>query len=115
MITTIKHLCIFLGLLVLLGTTPVQAQLELPDPTRPANFLVQVNSAELPLADDFKLNSVLISSQRQVAIINEKSVEVGDLVNGATVRKIAKNWVELDKQGRHFSLSLIERDFKQRK
>jgi len=108
-------LSILIAMLVLLCLSPVQANMDLPDPTRPGNFSAPAERSEIPSAKQFKLHSLLISSQRRVAIINDKSVEVGDLVNGATVRRIDKNRVELDKQGTRFSLSLIEHDFKQRK
>jgi len=106
---------ILVAMLVLVCASPARANVDLPDPTRPGSYSAQTERSEIPSAGQFKLHSVLISSTRRVAIINETSVEVGDQVNGATVRRIDKNRVELDKQGTRFSLSLIEHDFKQRK
>jgi len=102
-------------LALLLASTSLYANLDLPDPTRPGNLVPQVAMLPMSLVKQFKLNSVLISSQRRVAIINDKSVEVGDSVNGATVKQIEKSRVELVKQGTRFSLSLVDHDFKQRK
>jgi MSHA biogenesis protein MshK len=102
-------------LALLLGSTSLYAQLDLPDPTKPSSFVPQVAKSTKSLVKQFKLHSVLISAQRRVAIINEKSVEVGDSVNGATVSQIEKSRVVLVKQGTHFSLSLVDHDFKQRK
>lgn len=100
---------------LLLNSAVAQAKLALSDPTKPSRFVAQAVVSTAPLAKQFKLHSVLISSQRRVAVINEKSVQVGDTVNGATVQQINKNRVVLDKQGRRFNLNLVEHDFKQRK
>ena len=107
--------CSLVCLALLMSSTSLHAQPDLTDPTRPGNFVAQVAATIMPLATQFKLHSVLISSQRRVATINETSVEVGDSVNGATVQQIEKTRVVLEKQGAQFSLSLIDHDFKQRK
>jgi len=107
--------CLLVCLALLLGSATAYAKLDLPDPTKPSSFVPQVAKSTESLAKQFKLHSVLISSQRRVAIINDKSVEVGDSVNGATVRQIEKSRVVLEKQGTRFSLSLVDHDFKQRK
>jgi len=106
---------LLIAMLVMLSVAPVYAMTELPDPTRPGNFMLQSNASDAQLSQHFQLHSVLISSQRRVAIINDKSVEVGDWVDGASVKSINKNRVELVKQGSRFSVVLTENDFKQRK
>jgi len=106
---------IAIAVLVLFAVSPAQANMDLPDPTRPGSYNEKTERSEMSLDKQFKLHSVLISSTRRVAIINEKSVEVGDQVSGAVVRRIDKNHVELDKQGARFSLNLMRNDFKQRK
>ncbi len=99
----------------LLGSTSVHATLKLPDPTKPGSFTPPLTGAAEMQEKQFKLQSVLISSQRRVAVINDRSVQVGDRINGATVQQIEKNRVVLDKRGRRFDLGLDEYDFKQRK
>ena len=91
----------------------VAASPGLPDPTRPQNMVLPETSATP--AQHFILGSVLISSQRSVAIINGERVTVGAQVDGATIRKIEKNRVELVSNGRVITLNLANHDFKQRK
>lgn len=104
-----------LSIALLCSSAMAQASSGLTDPTKPGRFVTQLAVSTASLVKQFKLHSVLISSQRRVAVINEKSVRVGDSVNGATVQKIEKNRVFLNKQGSQFSLTLTESDFKQRK
>ena len=104
-----------ISLLALLMTAPVNATQGLADPTRPGKFVAQNEAGEISLSEQFQLHSVLISSQRRVAIINDKSVEEGDQVDGATVKRIDKNHVDLVKNGARFTVVLNENDFKQRK
>jgi len=85
------------------------------DPTRPptqaeiAAWLrgEQVESSAAPTV--FQLQSVLLSSQRRIAIINGERVSVGDAVDGAMVRAIDAGRVVLDHNGETLSLSISVR------
>ena len=66
----------------------------LTDPTRPPGF-----GGAASKKVHFHLNSVLLSDERKVAIVNGQSVVEGDMVDGAKVLLIAKDLVKLDKAG----------------
>jgi hypothetical protein len=53
-----------------------------------------------------KLTSILYSSTRKVAIIDEKLLNVGDHINGARLVKIEKNNVYLISSGKTINLPL---------
>jgi hypothetical protein len=53
-----------------------------------------------------KLTSILYSSTRKVAIIDEKLLNVGDHINGARLVKIEKNNVYLISNGKTINLPL---------
>ncbi|MGK0440988.1 MAG: MSHA biogenesis protein MshK [Pseudohongiellaceae bacterium] len=66
----------------------------LADPTRPPIFGEQAAKST-----PFRLNSLLISDERKVAIVNGQSVSIGEMVNGARVVYIDNNKVKLNKNG----------------
>ena len=81
----------------------VVAQFE--DPTLPpdmANVIVEKEDESRA----WKLSSILVSPQRNVAIINGHSVQVGDTLDGATVRSIKETVVTLDYRGKFIQLQL---------
>jgi hypothetical protein len=53
-----------------------------------------------------KLTSILYSSTRKVAIIDEKLLNVGDHINGARLVRIEKNNVHLIRNGKKINLPL---------
>ena len=62
---------------------------ELRDPTRPQDTTeISVGALEV--------NSILISSERRVAVINEKVLKEGDEIAGFKVIRIEQNAVHLD-------------------
>ncbi len=64
------------------------ARAELGDPTRPPDFSnVSVEAVESG-GSPFRVSSILVAPDRQVAIVNGARVEVGDEVSGATVTQI---------------------------
>lgn len=87
------------------------------DPTRPPTQAEieawlrggQVESSAAPTV--FELQSVLLSSQRRIAIINGQRVSVGDEIDGALVRAIDAGRVVLDHQGESLSLSISVRSY----
>ena len=96
-----------LACLVVVGmliTINVQAQLE--DPTLPPQGSVSKteNNQEKPVG--WNLTSILISEQRSIAIINGRSVQVGDTLAGARVQSINDKIVKLRFQSETISLKL---------
>lgn len=69
----------------------------LRDPTRPSHY--QSQSANIPIqtstGKQWVLHSTLISPKQKLAIINGKTLAVGDEINGATVITIQHQSVEL--------------------
>jgi hypothetical protein len=53
------------------------------------------------------LTSILYSSTRKIAIINEKMLNVSDTINGAKLVSIKKNSVRLVRNGKAINLSLL--------
>jgi len=89
----------------------VQAQLD--DPTRPPGYrLVLPGGKKATTVASFTVSSVRLSSTRRTAIINDRSVETGDIVNGAKVIAIYPSAVKLKKQGKVFTVRLISRIMK---
>lgn len=94
-----------LGLSLVLSAMTAQAGTEnLPDPTRPPNTLT-VGDAE-PAPSGPELQSILVASNRRVAVINGQTVQVGDKVGDAKVFKISETEVVLknDKEVRVLKL-----------
>lgn len=97
----VMPVCVF-GLL----SFPVHAQLD--DPTRPPGYrLILPGGKKAATKLRYTLSSVRISSVRRVAIINNRSVEAGDRVNGAKVIAIYPSEVKLTKQGKEFTVKLL--------
>ena len=91
-----------------LGMHGVQAQLD--DPTRPPGHrLVLPGGKKATKAMGYLLSSVRISTTRRSAIVNERAVETGDMVNGAKVVAIYPSSVKLKKQGKIFTVRLVSR------
>ncbi|WP_127474647.1 hypothetical protein [Sulfurivermis fontis] len=66
-----------------------------------------VSTAMASGAAQFVLSSTLIARERRSAVINGRSVGVGDHVNGARVIEIQPSQVRLQHQGRQLTLSLL--------
>ena len=96
----------FTFLLALIIAPVVQAQLD--DPTRPPGYrLVLPNGKKALTTTHYSLSSVRISSLRRTAIINDRTVEVGHIVNDAEVVAIYPSSVELKKKGKVFTVKLL--------
>ena len=89
--------------IVLLFVTSVQAAEKgaLKDPLRPLGFHAPTAPATTrPVAGtsfEWRLGTVLISAERSVAVINGKALQIGDLLNGYTVKTIETDNVLLQK------------------
>ena len=95
--------------LFVLSIVPITLQAQLDDPTRPPGHRLILPSSQKSASTTvyYSLSSVRISSARRSAIVNDRSVETGDLVNGAKVVAIYPSSVKLKKQGKVFTVRLI--------
>lgn len=75
---------------------------KLSDPTRPLQETVPTQRV-LPA---LKLNSVLISEQRRLAVINGQTVAEGEQVGGAKVLRISSDRVLLQRAGQPVEIRL---------
>jgi len=74
----------------------------LRDPTRPYT----AREALAASAPRYKVNAIIVSDERRIAIINGKRIGVGGRVNGATVISIEKRELKLDVDGQEITLRL---------
>lgn len=90
-------------LLLILTALSATAE-DLRDPTRPLG-----HSVSGPREQVLVLNSVLISSERKLAIINGQTLRENDVIagsNGVRIRHISANDVQLQQGNRLWKLSL---------
>lgn len=60
----------------------------------------------------FSVDTIVVSPERRVAIINGRSVGVGEWINGAKVLKIDPDAVTLELDGARFTIALAITDIK---
>lgn len=104
-IASLLPLCLLLG--------EVQAQ-PLPDPTRPPSpaevrAFFDTHDRDHEPASGLRLQSVLISDQRRLAIINDQRVGEGDRIGQAEVLRIEPGRVHLRHHGMVRTLTLSGR------
>jgi hypothetical protein len=80
---------------------PLQA-MAVNDPTRPANYAGSTSSAKRSL----KLESILYSTDRRVAVISGKVLAEGDSIENKIVTAITKDAVTLTSNGKALILKL---------
>ena len=110
----------FIGLVCLVCSLPVLA--EFHDPMRPPPLALQKFRMEkikkVPVSRtqarpdknrSLELNSILYSSQRKHAIINNKLVKKGDIISGAKLIRVQPQSVRLISKGKIIDLSLKTR------
>ena len=86
---------------VLAGTVSAN---ELRDPTKPPQ---QRQASQQPAAiTRYSLDSILVSESRRIAVINGVSLAAGERVGNATVRRIARDRVLLEINGKTQTLVL---------
>ena len=100
----------------------VIAKAELPDPTRPATFIVEdrepVFFEEINVKEkiNWKLSAIRISTEDRTAIVNGKLVRVGDDVGPAKVLEINPISIVIDHEDRKLIVRLfnysVKKDYK---
>lgn len=91
--------------MLFLSMTTAQAQLD--DPTRPPGYRLALPGGKKVATRYYLLSSVRISPLRRSAIINDRTVEAGDVVDGAKVVAIYPATVKLTKKGKIFTIRLV--------
>ena len=84
-----ETLCVMLGGLSLMAPIAVQA---LQDPTRPLDAVAAVDTRH---SGGLRLDSVLISEQRRLAVINGQTLRENDVIGEGRVLRILPGLVEI--------------------
>lgn len=88
----------------LLIAGPVGAQLD--DPTRPPGYRLYVPGGK-QAAPSWRVDTIKISEQQRIAVVNGRRVQVGDRVNGASVLDIQPGYVQLRYKGEEIAIRLV--------
>lgn len=97
-------------IMLAITATPAAAASELRDPTRPpstaevAAWFGQGSRAQA--SAPFRLQSILLSPQRRIAIIDGKRLHLGDTIDSAEVRRIEPGRVLLERDGEQIELTI---------
>lgn len=97
------------ALFILLLLLPLSSFAELADPLRPPGARASSPSRTASgqaTAPEWVLQSTLTDASRRSAVINQRSVQVGDRVDGAQVLAIEPGRVELASPSRRFTITL---------
>jgi hypothetical protein len=86
----------YLAALLLSLTAPVAFADQLADPTRPATAKAVVTTT----ADTLKVEAVMNSNGRPLAIVNGRVVRAGDSVGTARIEEVLSNGVRFKRDGR---------------
>jgi MSHA biogenesis protein MshK len=76
------------------------------DPMRPPSWMSNRSAPVVINTDNLELQQILISTNRKLAIINESVVKEGEIIAGAKILKITKQWVKVKRQGRILTLKI---------
>lgn len=87
-------------LLAVIASMPLGAVEIASDPMRPDTLL----SVSARAAAPFRVNAIIVSDERRIAIVNGRRVGVGDAIGDATVVSISRAEVILDVDGKRQSL-----------
>lgn len=97
---------VFAALLLAFSTATLAAPPALEDPTRPS-YLREPVERTRPSAPSWRVESILVSSGRRLAVINDRVVGVDDHVNGARVLEILPYEVTIEYRGERRRLALV--------
>jgi MSHA biogenesis protein MshK len=84
----------------------------LDDPMRPPHLTAVEAARPAAKPAGYTLSSVVIGADRRVAVVNGRTVTVGDRVGAATVIDIQPSTVALARGGDRFVISLVALDVK---
>lgn len=88
------------------------AKAQLDDPTRPPSIAEGAVSETEAVDASWDLSSILVSPERNIAIINGKTVTSGDVLSGAKVLSIQEAGVKLRHRGEIILLKLFPANIK---
>ena len=86
---------------------------ELDDPMRPSSRSAPAAVQPGEHGPVWRLDSTIVGTSRRIAVINGRSLSVGQSVGGAKLIEILPGRVLLDQGGRQFALTLVPGDIKQ--
>ena len=109
-----KHTTWWLLLPLLALSGLIRAE-QLSDPTRPPLPRVEAAVATPAVSRAARLEAVLHSNDRAVAIIDGKLLRVGDWVGNARIDAIGSDAVHLTREGRQLTLRLANQAMKVRR
>lgn len=90
-----------LGLTLCVVAVPLVA---FEDPTRPAGAVAAKSKRQT-----LKLESVLLSGERKIAVINGRAYQQGDSVHGALLRTVNQRSVILERGNKQETLTLFKK------
>lgn len=97
-----------------LSTFSASAQMD--DPTRPPGYkLVVPGKKKIATRRWYSLSMVQISAIQRTAVVNDRFVRIGDVVNGAKVIGIYPSAVKLKRKGKVFTVKLLSKMIKKKK
>lgn len=77
------------------------------DPTRPTSLHESTGVKSKDAGPKWRLHSTRVASNQRTAVINGRSLSVGDSIDGATVADIRSDGVSLHVGGRRVELPLV--------
>ncbi len=92
---------------MLLVTAAGAGDAEIGDPMRPS-YLSTSSSTSVNRAPSWRVESIVVSPDRRIAVINGQSLAVGDRIQGARVMAIDAYAVTLDIDGKRRQLTLTD-------
>jgi len=97
-----------------LSVNSVVAAPLLMDPTRPAGYKTTVEEKKIVTSAQpakWELKTTLIDPYQKIAVINDKQLKIGEVINGAELIEIDHHHVKLRHQGEFIILDLEHSTF----
>lgn len=95
-----------MAMAMLLVTTASAGEADIGDPMRPSYLPASSTSGKR--APTWRVESIVVSPDRRIAVINGKSLAVGDRIQGARVIAIDAYAVTLEMDGKRRQLTLTD-------
>ncbi len=105
-LTGVKFCCVVIGCFFyasLYADIPLSR-----DPTAPAFSITASPSKQAADKPNYVVKSILVDGSRRIALINDKFVSKGDMVNNAEIIAIHKNSVDLMESGQKITVYLFD-------